>query len=254
MDPMTREDKFVALVPAGGSGQRIGGPTAKQYLPIGGQPMIARTLRNLLAAEWLTQVHVVVSPTDVYWSEEPVLRRLSAQFAGRLFWHPNGGSSRQETVTNGLGKISLDPYSTWVMVHDAARPGISEPLLNALRLAVESGAQGALLATRVADTVKRQRPGSQPVAEVAETVPRDRLWLAQTPQVFRLGQLSTALMSAHRNGNQFTDEASVMENTGLTVRLVEGDWRNMKVTTPGDLEFIALALGVPANAPLMNQG
>lgn len=243
------QHQFVALIPAGGRGERMGSALAKQYLPLGGQPMIAWSVQALLSVPWIQHVYVVVAPSDDYWQQDPSLRKLGTQNPGRLTWYRAGGSSRQQTVANGLEHISRSyAASTWVMVHDAARPGISRELLEALSEAIEAGADGALLATRVADTVKRQQPDDASAGQtptVADTIPRDGLWLAQTPQVFRLGELVLGLRQADEDGAVLTDEASVMERTGTAARLVTGDWCNVKVTTPSDLEMMQRVLGHP---------
>lgn len=238
-ETLTTEQRFVALVPAGGRGERVGAGRPKQYLPLAGRPMISWSLQALLNEPWIEVVHVMVAPTDMAFERDEELLALTRQSAGRLQWHRVGGESRQETVANGLEAISANA-DTWVMVHDAARPGLSSALLNGLRDSVLDGAHGALLACPVADTVKRQRADG--TAAVDNTVSRNGLWLAQTPQVFRAGELATALDKAQRAGVNITDESSAMEHSGITVTLVPGHWHNMKVTTADDLAQMKIVL------------
>jgi 2-C-methyl-D-erythritol 4-phosphate cytidylyltransferase len=231
--------RFIALVPAGGRGERVGAGSPKQYLRLGDRPMIAWCLQALLAQPWIDAVHVVVAPRDTFFEQDDYLLNLTQQAAGRLQWHPAGGDSRQQTVSNGLRAIDADA-NTWVMVHDAARPGLSAALLTGLRDSVIGGAHGVLLACPVADTVKRQRADGG--ALVDSTVNRNGLWLAQTPQVFRAGELAAGLEQARRAGVDITDESSAMEHAGLTITLVPGHWRNMKVTTADDLAHMQMVL------------
>lgn len=229
---------FVAVVPAGGSGSRMGAGLPKQYRVLRGQPVIAHTLSALLAQPWIDAVHVVVAPNDDSWREEPALAKLTERSSGRLQWHNAGGPTRQDTVLAGLNQITQsDP---WVMVHDAARPGVGSDELQALQTAVLQNGVGALLATRVADTVKLE--SETQAGFVSSTTPRDRLWLAQTPQVFGLQALLVVLQEAQRAGKAFTDEASAMEASGCFAQLVPGSWRNFKLTTAPDIERAEITL------------
>lgn len=240
------QPRFIAIVPAGGRGERFGAELPKQYLPVAGRPLISYTLRALLAAPWIEQVVVVIAPLDSMPANEPTLKALTNEYSPRLIWSAVGGPNRQASVQGGLqhvwqglsnGRAGSPP---WVMVHDAARPGVSLAQLEQLRQAIISGAPGALLATRVADTVKSERPDLP--GHVDATVPRDGLWLAQTPQVFRLDELRAALSCSPPNDVPFTDESSAMEHAGIKPVLVPGSWQNLKVTTPSDLELLVLAL------------
>jgi len=251
---MTRSDstEFIALIPAGGTGTRVGSDKPKQYLPILGQAMIVRTINALLACDWVSHVYVVVAEQDPY---QDSLLGLTGSRCSVL---PVGGSSRRDSVLAGLQAIlsgrdsalHLDGGQTdkalmpWILVHDAARPGLSVRLLEQLRDCVLSqlasntdpqAALGALLALPVADTIKREQiDDTVGVARVAHTVDRTGLWAAQTPQVFPLDLLHGAL-SVYE---QATDEASAIEQLGYSPALVPGHWHNMKVTTADDLALI----------------
>lgn len=235
--------EFIALVPAGGTGTRLGADLPKQYLSILGQPMILRTIGALLACEWIRHVYVVVAEQD------PYQRILQPVVGERCSVLPVGGASRRDSVLAGLMAIekkspSGGPASApWVLVHDAARPGVSVALLERLRDCIRAQATsahgadafGALLALPLADTIKRAFDnGGASIARVAHTVDRTGLWAAQTPQVFPLDVLRQALAAY----DQATDEASAIEQLGHSPALVPGHWHNMKVTTPDDLALI----------------
>ncbi len=222
--------KFVALVPAAGSGSRMGGSLPKQYLPLLERPLIDHTLRALASHPRIAQVYVVLSPDDASWDELGIqLEKLTVLRCG--------GAARAQSVTNGLKAIAAEVAADdWVLVHDAARPCLRAEHLDRMLDELAGDGVGGILAVPVADTLKR----SGPEQRIAETVPREGLWQAQTPQMFRHGMLLKALEAA---GSAVTDEASAIERMGLQPKLVEGDARNLKVTYPRDLELAALILG-----------
>lgn len=215
--------KTFAIVPAAGSGSRLGGDVPKQYLEIGGRSLLERSVAPLLAAAWIDEVLVIVAPGD----------RRAAQ---RLGAHPRlrvsavGGATRRDTVLNAIATIA-GAEDDWVVVHDAARPGLDAAALERLRAALASSAVGGLLALPVADTLKRAGPGGGRNPAIAATIEREGIWLAQTPQMFRLGLLRDALAAAPLA----TDESSAVEALGHHPLLVPGSWRNFKVTTSDDL-------------------
>ncbi len=237
MTMLDDRERYWAVVPAGGTGSRLGAQVPKQYLLLGGQTMIERSVAALSCARWIEQVVVVAAPGD------PQAARL---FAGQTRVHvlARGGATRRDSVLAGvnylLGSISAR-LNDWVLVHDAARPAVSPAALERLKTTVAGCSGGGLLALPVADTVKRAHPEvpAIPGERVAATVDRQGLWLAQTPQMFRLGALARALARFP----EVTDEASAMEAAGEPVRLVEGDRMNFKVTTPDDLDLMRRLLG-----------
>jgi 2-C-methyl-D-erythritol 4-phosphate cytidylyltransferase len=227
---------FYALIPAAGSGSRMGGNIEKQYLSLNSVPMIAHAMMVLAREPRLAKIFVVLSPTDKRWN--------NYEWQGweeRIEVLRCGGATRAETVLNGLDAISkvCDP-DDWVLVHDAARPCLPDELLGKLLDEVTNDPVGGLLAVPVADTLKRAAPESASGVRAEATVPRAGLWQAQTPQMFRHGKLVEALRAA---GSDMTDEASAIEQLGLQPRLVESDSRNLKVTYPQDLELAGLILG-----------
>ncbi|MFC0253990.1 2-C-methyl-D-erythritol 4-phosphate cytidylyltransferase [Massilia consociata] len=224
--------RYVALIPAAGVGTRMAAGRPKQYLQVGGKPMLRHTLDAFRSSPLIAHTYVVVSADD------PVIDGIVPPDGVTVL--RCGGASRMETVRNGLrtlhGIVSQDD---WVLVHDAARPGLDAELIE--RLIVETGEHpaGGLLALPVVDTVKRNVGG-----EVA-TVSRDGLWLAQTPQMFRYQLLLRALDAAggsDPDASRITDDASAVEALGLAPKLVEGHPRNLKVTLPADIRIAEMYL------------
>lgn len=220
--------RYVALIPAAGVGARMGGAVPKQYLAIAGKTILQHTLEVFLAAPQIQHVYVVVSAEDAYVDEVadnlPDVTRLSILRCG--------GVSRRDSVSNGLAAMTDLRSNDWILVHDAARPGLTVALIDKLIFEVANHAVGGLLALPVVDTVKRMQEGK------LETVARAGLWLAQTPQMFRYQLLREALTLA----TEVTDEASALEAAGYTPILVEGHARNMKLTLPDDIALMQLHL------------
>ncbi|WP_302356946.1 2-C-methyl-D-erythritol 4-phosphate cytidylyltransferase [Alcaligenes sp. YSL9] len=225
---------LIAIVPAAGIGSRaLDSATKAQGLPkqyrlLGGQPMLRRSVQALLADERISQVRVAVAPGDTW---------AAAALEGlpRTICLPCGGETRAETVLNTLQSLDKDEQA-WALVHDAARPGLPRKALARLIDACLQAQRGGLLALPVPDTVKRATP-AEPAA-VQETVDRDGLWLAQTPQLFPAHTLREALLAAKEQGFAVTDEASAMELTGSQPLLILGSARNFKVTWPEDFELM----------------
>ena len=221
--------KFHVLIPAAGTGSRMGAECPKQYLPLLGKPLIHHTLSLFVTAQRIHAVHVVISPDDQLWMQHAI------DLGTKVHVHQHGGATRAATVLNGLeamaGQVAMDD---WVLVHDAARPGLSHAMLERLLNSVQDDEVGGLLAIPLADTLKR----ADATQRVARTEPRDGLWQAQTPQMFRFGLLRQAL-AAHPG---VTDEAGAIEAAGLKPRLVRADVSNLKVTFPADLRLAELIL------------
>ena len=217
-------DRYHAVVPAAGGGTRLGAPVPKQYLDLGGDSMLHRTIDALLAEPRLAGVVVVVSPDDLR-------RPPPGRFDARVRFAAVGGATRADSVAAGIDQLDA-AAEDWVLVHDAARPSLSAAALARLIDEVGDDPVGGLLAMPVADTVKRCDDDGR----VAATVDRERLWAAQTPQMFRAGLLRQAL-SGERLG--ITDEASAIEKLGLRPRLVRGEPANFKVTLAEDLQMAA---------------
>ncbi|OGS91868.1 MAG: 2-C-methyl-D-erythritol 4-phosphate cytidylyltransferase [Gallionellales bacterium GWA2_60_18] len=219
---------FHALVPAAGFGARMGSELPKQYLPLAGRPMIAHALDTLCACPDIATVFVVLSPGDTQFHAYDWSRygdKLQPLFCG--------GATRAESVANGLLASELEP-DEWVLVHDAARPCLTQAHLAKLIAELRDDPVGGILAVPVADTLKRADARQR----IEHTEPREGLWQAQTPQMFRAGVLAEALARC----KIVTDEASAVEALGLQPKLVEGDSSNFKVTYPQDIRLAELLL------------
>ena len=213
--------KFYALIPAEGSGSRMGGAIEKQYMDLNSVPMIAHAMMVLAREPRIEKLFVVLSPTDKRWSNY-----AWQGWEERIEVLRCGGPTRAETVLNGLDAISrVCAADDWVLVHDAARPCLPDDMLGKLLDEVADDPVGGLLAVPVADTLKRAVTDSASGPRAEATVPRAGLWQAQTPQMFRHGTLVEALRAA---GSDMTDEASAIEQLGLQPRLVESDSRNLR--------------------------
>jgi 2-C-methyl-D-erythritol 4-phosphate cytidylyltransferase len=222
--------RYYALVPAAGSGARFGRETPKQYLPLAGRPVLHHALAALCRCEAIERVWVILSPEDVWWEA-----RDWSDLGPRLETLRCGGATRGESVARGLAAVGgIVSGDDWMLVHDAARPGLSPALLARLCEAVADDPVGGLLAVPVADTLKRADASQR----VAGALPREGLWQAQTPQMFRYGLLRQAL-ARHP---AVTDEAGALEAMGYRPLLVQGDTTNFKVTYPTDLELAGQAL------------
>lgn len=229
--------KIIALVPAAGIGARARRKSTaailkpdlpKQYELLNGLPMLRLSVMTMLADSRIDQVRVIVSPTDT-WANQ-ALRGLE-----RVVWRPVGGATRAETVRNGLADLQATAED-WVVVHDAARPGLPAEALSRLIDTCLASDTGGLLAIPVPDTVKRVADNNAP--QVEQTVERDLLWLAQTPQMFKAHELLHALREAEQQNYPVTDESSAMELQGMKPILVPGSPRNFKVTWPDDFQLL----------------
>lgn len=215
---------YHVLIPAAGAGSRMGSTLPKQYLPLAGVPLIRHTLAVFAGCARVDSITLVLSAQDEYW--QPA---VGAAIGERLHVERCGGATRAASVLNGLvsmqGRVREDD---WILVHDAARPCLSPPLLDHLLDTLGADTVGGLLAVPLADTLKRAGAGQR----VAVTEPRENLWQAQTPQMFRYVLLRRALEAS---GGHPTDEAQAVEALGYQPRLVPGELRNLKITYPHDL-------------------
>ncbi len=215
-----------ALLPAAGSGTRVGGEEPKQYARLAGRPMLWHAVNSLMPAS-LETVFVVLAPEDERYAKEDW-----SAFGARLEPLYCGGETRRDSVYNGLvAAMAAVDADDWMLVHDAARPCL--PRTDLLRLLAECTQDeiGGILATPVAETVKRSAKDEAGVVRVSATEDRSLLWLAQTPQMFRAGLLAEAL----RKARAATDEANAIEQLGLKPRLVAGSRENLKVTFAEDV-------------------
>ncbi len=218
--------RFWALIPCAGTGSRAGTAGPKQYELLAGQPLVLHTLAAFAAVPRLHRTLVVVAPGD------EVLRPYASAFA----LADCGGATRAQSVLNGLSALSAQGAAEhdWVLVHDAARCLVTPGQIEQLMAACEHDEVGGLLAHQLPDTLKQAQGG-----RVAATLERSDKWLAQTPQMFRLGLLRRALLQA---GAAVTDESSAVEALGLAPRLVSGSAQNFKVTYPDDFALAEAVL------------
>jgi 2-C-methyl-D-erythritol 4-phosphate cytidylyltransferase len=233
-----------AVLAAAGRGERLGGvvdsaapqgPAAhpapgrpKAFAQLRGRPLLAESLERLESSEWIDSI-VVVAPPD--W-EEPVILLAEELGCGKVVAAVAGGESRAESVRIGVGEVGEDAAA--ILVHDAARPVVPSEVIERLLAALNEGWDGAIPGLPLTDTVKRVHEGS-----VIETLPRDELAAVQTPQAF----VASVLREAVAAGGEATDCAALVEARGGRVRVVEGDPRLLKVTTPADLALVESWLG-----------
>ena len=215
--------RFHVVIPCAGTGSRSGVDIPKQYAPLAGVPMVMHTLKAFAAVPGLGHAMLVVSPQD------SLMAQLLTDHPQPAFTlTPRGGATRAQSVLGGLRSLQeqgVDP-SDWVLVHDAARCLITPRLIQALLAACANDSVGGLLALPLPDTLKASVDG-----RVSATLNRSDKWLAQTPQMFRLGSLAQAL---EQPSEDITDEASAMEAKGFAPLLIEGASFNFKVTYPQD--------------------
>jgi len=215
-----------ALLPAAGSGSRMGATGPKQYTRLGGRPMLWHAANALMVAP-VEAVFVVLAPGDTQFAQEDW-----SAFGTRLEPLYCGGGTRRDSVYNGVvAAMAAVDADDWMLVHDAARPCLPRGDLERLIAECSSDAIGGILAIPSADTVKRAAKDEAGMVRIDATEDRSVLWLAQTPQMFRAGLLAEALRNAHG----VTDEASAVEQLGLKPRLVAGSRENLKVTYPEDV-------------------
>ncbi|MEP6941653.1 MAG: 2-C-methyl-D-erythritol 4-phosphate cytidylyltransferase [Betaproteobacteria bacterium] len=235
---MAEAPRRFALVPSAGTSTRFGGEHPKQYAPVGGIPMLVRTLEALLRWGELDAIFVVLAHDDAHYT--------------RVALHPErvvalrcGGATRLESVANGLDAMQARVRANdWVLVHDAARPCIGADALSRLVSEVGDDAVGGLLAMPIADTLKRAGADD---SRVHCTEDRHGLWCAQTPQMFRYALLREAIGRAR--GAAMTDDAQAVEALGMRPRLVRGSASNLKITYPDDLALAEAVIALRERAP-----
>lgn len=224
------------MVPAAGIGRRMGAAVPKQYLPLDAHPVLVHTVERLRRYPRVREVIVAVRVGDPWWG--------SLVFPGGAPRVAPGGAERCHSVLNALEQLAAEAGDEdWVMVHDAVRPCVRQCDLDRLVGVLDTGqVAGAVLGVPVRDTMKRTALG----ARVIETLSREGLWRAFTPQAFRLGPLRSALREVLASGVLVTDEAQAMERCGCAPVMVEGHADNIKITSPGDLAHARLYLAAQA--------
>ena len=219
------ESSLWAVVPAAGVGKRMNTDIPKQYLPLAGSTVIENTVATLLDISGLAGIVIALGTDDDWWDE--------TRFAGHAMVHRvSGGTERANSVLNALSELKNKAHDEdWVLVHDAARPCVRKDDIQCLIDSCKTHSVGGILGMPVRDTMKLADAEQQ----ILKTVPRDNLWHAFTPQMFRLGMLADAIEGALEAGFAITDEASAVEWAGYSPLLVEGTADNIKITRPEDL-------------------
>jgi 2-C-methyl-D-erythritol 4-phosphate cytidylyltransferase len=228
---MNKKQKIWVIIPAAGVGRRMGSDTPKQYLLLNHQAVIEHTLSVFDLHSSISEIVVAVAKEDEYWAE------LNIKLSKPLH-KVAGGKERCDSVLNALTFLQNKAHADdWILVHDAARPCLRTEDLTFLLEECQSHAVGGILAVPVRDTMKRSVGNI-----IKETVDRENLWHALTPQMFRFKLLKDALESALKKNNVVTDEASAMELAGYQPLLVEGHADNFKITRPEDLALASFFL------------
>jgi 2-C-methyl-D-erythritol 4-phosphate cytidylyltransferase len=224
--------RIAAIVPAAGLGTRMGADQLKQFLELDGVPLIIFTLRRLAACAAITDFFIATRADDVVFLEDKVAKAGLGRPARVI----HGGDTRQQSVANALAQV--DPSTEIVLVHDAVRPFVTLEQIE--RLISEVRSRGAaILGIPAIDTVKEVKRASLPqdVALISATIPRERIVLAQTPQVFSYALLRDAFRKAQEDGINASDEAAIVERFGHDVFVVLGSERNLKITRPADMDL-----------------
>lgn len=219
--------KFIVLIPCAGLSSRFGGQTSKIYTNVAKKTLIEHTLMAFLAIEQISSIVLVASPNDFYIDS---YKSLSDKISIKKV----GGQTRAETVLNGLNILECNS-DDWILVHDAARCCIKIDLINKLINELSLTEIGGILAIKSIDTIKKVNNGI-----ITETLDRQQIYLAQTPQMFRYKILKDSL--SNKDLTKITDEASAVEQMGYAVKIVEGEAANIKVTYPVDLLFAEVLL------------
>ena len=218
--------RTIALITAAGKGQRMQTQTPKQYLPLGGKPILAQTIKVFETCPAVDEIYVIVPAEQMEMVEKDIVDKYHFKKVLKVV---RGGKMRQQSVWNGLRAIRSE--CSIVIVHDGVRPFVTPQMIEqGIKVAAENGA--AVTAVRAKDTVKRAIRGKK-----VQTLPREEIWLAQTPQVFQFSLLMKAYQKANQEEITGTDDAFLVERMGHPVILIEGNYNNVKITTPEDLVF-----------------
>ncbi|NLC07573.1 MAG: 2-C-methyl-D-erythritol 4-phosphate cytidylyltransferase [Syntrophomonadaceae bacterium] len=224
--------KTTAIIPAAGQGRRMKAEINKQYLPLAGVPLVVHTLQVFQKEPLIDEICLVVAPEEVFWCREKIVKHYGFSKVKTVL---AGGKERQDSVYRGLQALPED--CQWVAVHDGARPLLIDHILQrTIREAWKHDA--AVAAVPVKDTIKVATANGL----VKTTLNRQNLWSVQTPQVFNRHLLQKAYEMAYKDKYYGTDDASLVERLGVSVKLVTGDYENLKITTPEDLELAEVIL------------
>lgn len=219
--------KVTAIVPAAGSGLRMKGKVPKQFLLLDGLPILVHTLKALELAPKIDEVILVVPESQISFCRTEIVNKYNLKKISKVI---PGGEQRQDSVYEGLRAVS--PDTDWVMVHDGVRPFVTQEMIGSAIETAKEAKDGAVVAIPMRDTPKEVSSD-----QITKTLDRERLWLAQTPQVFRRSLFLRAHEEARSQGIYGTDDAALVERLEGCVRIVLGSEENIKVTTPADLKL-----------------
>ncbi|NIR51074.1 2-C-methyl-D-erythritol 4-phosphate cytidylyltransferase [candidate division KSB1 bacterium] len=223
--------RISAVIVAAGTGRRIGGSIPKQFRELCGKPVLFYTLQKFENCDLIDDILIVTAESWLHFVSQEIVDRFCFEKVKKII---SGGERRQDSVFAGIK--ALDGRPDLVAIHDAVRPFISiEKIRETVAACEKHGA--AILAVPPKDTVKTERSGF-----VDRTLFRDSLWSVQTPQIFKLQILEAAFREAHQNGLLQTDDSALVERAGYSVKIVEGEYKNIKITEPIDLELAKLIL------------
>jgi len=229
---MSNNAKYWVVIPAAGVGKRMGVDKPKQYISVKDKTILEHTINCFIDREEIEAVVVVISKEDEYWPSLDIAKH------DKVITAP-GGVERYHSVANGL-QVLQDKAgdNDWVLVHDAARPCLNQSAIDRLMIELRTHEVGGILALPCRDTMKR----ANELAEIVETVERESLWHAQTPQMFKYGKLYSAIEKILKDNIVVTDEAMAIELSGYKPLLVQGHQENIKVTHKDDLQYLELFL------------
>lgn len=217
--------KIVAIITAGGSGKRLKAEKAKQYLPLVGRPVLVYSLQAFESCEIINEIIIVVPKNDVQFVRDELVGKTGINKVVKVI---EGGAERQDSVRNGLSVV--DSGCDLVVIHDGVRPLVTKAMIKSVVDAAQLH-QAASVGVKAKDTIKE----TQDDDIVTRTVPRENLWLTQTPQAFQFAVIKKAYDKAYSDGYYGTDDASLTERLGIKVKMVAGSYENLKITTPEDI-------------------
>ena len=225
---MSTDVRYWVVIPAAGVGKRMGVDKPKQYIEVSNKTIIEHTIECFLDREEIEKVVVAISNTDEFWPELQISKHEKVITAP-------GGAERYQSVFNGLKELQdKAEQNDWVLVHDAARPCLSQSAIDRLMIELREHEVGGILAMPCRDTMKR----SNEKREIIDTVERESLWHAQTPQMFKYEKLYSAISDVLKKDIVVTDEAMAIELSGFKPLLVRGQQENIKITHKDDLKYL----------------
>ncbi len=220
------ENKYVSvIIAAAGMSNRMGSKMNKQFLAVGGKPILAHTIEKFEKSKFIDEIIVVIKEEEIEYCRKEIIKKYKFNKVKKII---RGGRERQDSIYNGL--LALNEKSEIVLSHDGARPFVKEENIeDGIREVLKSGA--CVIGVPVKDTIKIIEENK----DIKETPPRATIWAAQTPQCFRKEMIMKAYEKARRDGYLGTDDSSLVERLGHRVKMIMGSYENIKITTPEDL-------------------